>query len=323
MERATPGALPERERFASAESELHRARRARLTAWPRALRLQQWLKNLLVFVPMLTAFSFGEHALVAIFAAFAAFCLTASATYVVNDVWDLESDRAHPRKRFRPLASGEISLAEGLGVAAFMLATGFSLAAILSPGFVLVLGAYLLITSLYSWILKRLVMLDVVALSLLYTLRIVAGAEAIGVSVSSWLLAFSVFIFFSLSLVKRCSELVSWGASAQAGLPGRGYRAADLVVLWPLGVGASVCAVVVFGLFISATDTQMRYGTPALLWLAAVGLLYWLSRLWIVSARGQMHDDPLVFALRDVSSRITIATLVGITLVARFAAVHL
>ncbi len=298
--------------------------RAGLMVWFRALRVQQWLKNLLVFVPMLTAFSFGDPSmLIAMAVAFTSFCLVASATYIVNDLWDLDSDRVHPRKKYRPFASARISVLRGLAVAACMLAAAFGLAAALPPAFLLTLFSYLVITSLYTWLLKKLVLLDVLALSFLYTLRIVAGAVAIGVVVSQWLLAFSVFIFFSLSLVKRCSELVSAGAVGQAGSPGRDYRAGDLAVLWPLGVGASLCALVIFGLFISAEETQLRYGTPELLWIAAIGLLYWLSRLWIVSSRGEMHDDPLVFAVRDLNSRITIAVMIGITLAARFVVVDL
>ena len=298
--------------------------RAGIKVWLRALRVQQWLKNLLVFVPMLTAFSFGDPSMIlAMAVAFTSFCMTASATYIVNDVWDIDNDRVHPRKKYRPFASARIPALRGLGVAACMLAVAFGLAAVLPPAFLIVLFSYLVITSLYTWLLKRMVLLDVVALSLLYTLRIVAGAVAIGVVVSHWLLAFSVFIFFSLSLVKRCSELVSAGAIGQNGSPGRSYRTGDLAVLWPLGVGASLCALVIFGLFISAEETQFRYGTPELLWIAAVVLLYWLSRLWIVSSRGEMHDDPLVFAVRDLNSRITIAAMIGITLIARFVVMDL
>jgi 4-hydroxybenzoate polyprenyltransferase len=155
-------------------------------------------------------------------------------------------------------------------------------------------------------------------LATLYTLRILAGSVAIGVATSSWLLAFSVFMFFSLALVKRCSELVSLVELSRHKTSGRDYNVTDLLVLWPLGVGAGLCSVVVFGLFISTPDTQARYASPQLMWLVGLGLMYWLGRLWIKTARGQMHDDPLVFALRDFGSRVTVVAMVVATLAAHF-----
>jgi len=152
----------------------------------------------------------------------------------------------------------------------------------------------------------------------LESLRIIAGSIAMDIPASSWLLAFSVFIFFSLALVKRCSELVTLQQRGQQVTHGRDYRTSDLVVLWPLGVGAALSAIVVFGLFISAPETQARYATPQGLWLVAIGLIYWLARLWIKTARGEMHDDPLVFAIRDFGSRLTILAMIAITLAAHF-----
>jgi 4-hydroxybenzoate polyprenyltransferase/phosphoserine phosphatase len=293
------------------------ADRAGLRTWLRAIRVHQWLKNLLLFVPLLTAFSFLDAAkLVAAIGAFFAFGLTASASYIGNDLWDLESDRRHPRKRGRPFASGRISIVRGIAAAAVLLSAGVLLAAGLSLGFLVVLLLYLVTTTVYSWKLKKYVLLDVLTLSILYTLRIVAGSVAVGVATSSWLFAFSVFIFFSLALLKRCSELVALGSAGHQVTIGRDYRVTDLVVLWPLGVGAALCAVVVFGFFISAPETQSRYATPQLLWLVAAGLIYWLARLWIKTARGEMDDDPIVFAVRDFGSRVTVAAMIGVTLFA-------
>jgi 4-hydroxybenzoate polyprenyltransferase len=201
------------------------------------------------------------------------------------------------------------------------LATALVLAALVSQGFLLVLLLYLLLTSSYSWVLKEYILVDVLMLSLLYTLRIQAGAVAAGIVASSWLLAFSVFVFLSLALIKRCSELVSLRQDGRAAPRGRDYRVDDLVVLWPLGVGAALCAVVVLGLFISAPETQARYRTPDLLWLAAFGMIYWLGRLWIKTSRGEMHDDPVVYAVRDGGSRLAIAVIVALALAARFLAV--
>jgi H+/Cl- antiporter ClcA len=149
-------------------------------------------------------------------------------------------------------------------------------------------------------------------------LRIVAGSVAVGVATSSWLFAFSVFTFLSLALLKRCAELVALGSAGHRVTIGRDYRVTDLVVLWPLGVGAALCAVVVFGFFISAPETQTRYATPQLLWLVAAGLIYWLARLWIKTARGEMDDDPIVFAVRDFGSRVTVAAMIGVTVFAHF-----
>lgn len=287
--------------------------------WLRALRIHQWLKNLLLFVPLLTAFSFLDGSkLTTMIVAFFAFSLAASATYVVNDLWDLENDRSHPRKRNRPFANASITIPTGTTVAAGAMMVALMLAAFISNGFLLMLVLYITLTSAYSWVLKEYVLIDVLMLSLLYTLRILAGAVAISIPTSSWLLAFSVFIFFSLALVKRCSELVSLRQIGGEAARGRDYRVTDLIVLWPLGIGAALCAVVVFGLFISAAETQARYVSAQLLWFVAIGLIYWLARLWIKTARGEMHDDPLVFALKDSGSRMTILAMLLATLVAHF-----
>ncbi|AMK78594.1 MULTISPECIES: UbiA family prenyltransferase [Methylomonas] len=290
-----------------------------IRVWLRALRVHQWFKNLLLFVPLLTAFSFQEvDKLLAITLAFFAFSLTASATYIGNDLWDLESDRSHPRKRYRPFASAQIPIIKGFTLAAGLLVLGLMLAAYVSLNFFWILLLYLFVTLIYTWTLKTYVLIDVIVLSLLYTLRIIAGSVAVEVPTSSWLLAFSVFIFFSLALVKRCSELVSLQQSGKEATRGRDYRTSDLVVLWPLGVGSALSAVVVFGLFISATETQVRYANSQGLWLVAIGLIYWLARLWIKTSRGEMHDDPLVFAIRDFGSRITIIAMIMATLAAHF-----
>jgi 4-hydroxybenzoate polyprenyltransferase len=194
--------------------------------------------------------------------AFLAFSLAASSTYLLNDLWDLESDRTHPRKCRRPFASAQIPISWGIAVAAGVLAAAMILATTVSYRFVLMLLLYLMLTSLYSWVLKEYVLLDVLMLSLLYTLRIFTGSVVAGIMISSWLLAFSVFIFFSLALVKRCAELVSFGLLGSEATRGRDYRVSDLVVLWPLGVCSGLCAVVVFGLFIYTEETQARYASP-------------------------------------------------------------
>lgn len=293
----------------------------KLRLWMRALRVHQWLKNLLLFVPLLTAFSFLEPGKIwPLLLAFLSFSLAASATYVVNDLWDLESDRHHPRKRLRPFASAELPILHGLAMAAVAMLAALGLAALVSTNFLLILLLYVAMTSCYSWALKKIALVDVLMLSLLYTLRIQAGAVTLQVPTSSWLLAFSVFIFLSLALVKRCSELVQLAQDGGTSTQGRDYRVGDLTVLWPLGVGAALSAVVVLGLFISAPETQARYLSPNLLWLAAFGLIFWQAHMWIKTTRGEMHDDPVVFAIKDRGSRLTVLAIVGVVLAARFLA---
>lgn len=290
-----------------------------LSRWVKAFRLHQWLKNLLLFVPILTAFTaLNPEMLLKMALAFLSFSLAASASYIGNDLWDLESDRAHPRKRFRPFASASIRPLSGLLVATGTLATAVALAHLVSDRFLLILFVYLIITSAYSWLLKGYVIVDVLTLSALYTLRILAGSLAFDILISSWLLAFSVFAFFSLALIKRCSELVSLKLRGMDAASGRDYRVTDLVVLWPLGVGAALSAVVIFGLFISSPDTQSRYTSPQLLWLAAIGLVYWLARLWIKTSRGDMHDDPIIYAIKDSGGRIALAGIIVAIVAARF-----
>lgn len=292
---------------------------AGINTWIKAFRVHQWLKNLLLFVPLLTAFSFQDiDKLQAAFLAFFALSLTASATYMCNDLWDLESDRSHPRKRFRPFASAQIPILKGIMASVAFFFLGFMLAFTVSYAFVSMLLLYLITTTIYTWVLKSYVLIDVMILSMLFTLRIIAGSVAVDIPTSSWLLAFSVFIFFSLALVKRCSELITLKQNDRQSTHGRDYRIDDLVVLWPLGVSSALSSVVVFGLFISSPETQERYATPQGLWLVAFAMIYWLSRLWIKTARGEMHDDPLVFALRDFGSRITILAMILITITVHF-----
>lgn len=285
--------------------------------WLRAMRVHQWVKNLLLFVPIFTAFTFDDASIWGeALLAFVAFSLTASATYILNDLWDLDSDRAHPRKQLRPFASGHLSAIQGIGTAGALLVVGVLIAAAVSGTFLLLLLGYLVLTTAYSLTLKTYVLIDVLVLAMLYTYRVIAGSVATGVEVTPWLFAFSVFTFFSLALVKRCAELVLLKQKEQRQAHGRDYRTDDLVVLWPLGIGASLCAVLVFGLYVGAPLTLARYNQPDWLWLVAVCLMYWFSRLWIKTVRGEMHDDPIVFALRDRGSRWTIGMILLIVVAA-------
>ena len=285
--------------------------------WLKAIRLHQWLKNSLIFVPLLTSFSFTQtEKLGQTLLAFLAFSLLASATYLANDIWDLESDRSHPRKSKRPFAAGTIPLQHALPTGLMLLVAGLIIGAYVSKDFVFVLLGYLVATLAYSFSLKRYVLADVVMLASLYTVRVIAGAIAIQVALSPWLLAFCVFTFFSLALVKRCSELVSFQRVGRLSASGRDYQVSDLVVLWPMGVSAGVCSVVVFGLFVATVTATGRYTHAPLLWFVGIGQLYWLGRLWIKTARGEMHDDPIVFTLIDFGTRTVLLLMVAATIAA-------
>ncbi len=299
--------------------ELYQPRsRVRISELLRAFRVHQWVKNVLLFVPALTAFSFLDPGrLAAVLLGFLSFSLVASATYLVNDLLDLASDRQHPRKRNRPMASGRLSIPNALVLMALLGVGGALLALQVSFSFLLVLAGYVVTTLAYSLHLKQYVLLDVIGLAVLYTIRIGAGAVALNVALSPWLMAFSMFLFLSLALVKRCAELVSLRGEGKDATVGRDYREGDLVVLWPLGVGAALVASLVFGLFIVDPSTQDRFAHPAWLWGVASLLVYWLGRLWIKTARGTMHDDPVVYAFADRGSRTTILAIVFVFIVAR------
>lgn len=281
-----------------------------LSAWLRAIRPYQWLKNLLMFVPLLTAFKLGDpHAVSLSVFGFAAFCLAASGGYLVNDILDLQVDRRHPRKRLRPLASGDISIGAGLIAACFLVIGSLALASYVSADLTLWMLVYLACTFSYSLRLKRTALFDIAMLAMLYTCRILAGGAAIGVKVSFWLLAFSAFIFFSLALVKRCGELVALRDRQEDTAGGRAYMVQDLAVLQPLGIATTVCSVLVFALFVSSPETVSRYPSPGLLWLSIVALMLWLARIWLVANRGGMHDDPLIFAISNRMSLVLLSLM--------------
>lgn len=288
-----------------------------LITWIKALRIYQWLKNLLVLVPLLTAHRFFDIAsIIDAGTAFLAFGLCASGVYLLNDLLDLTPDRMHPRKRRRPFAAGTLPLLHGLLVAPLITLAGFALALACSPVFAGVLLCYYVMTLSYSLKLKRIVMIDVVLLAALYTVRIIGGAVAINSELSFWLLAFSMFVFLSLAMLKRYTELASALASGKEMAIGRGYSVADLPLVQSLGAAAGYIGVLVFALYINSPESLELYGNPKLLWLLCPILLYWISRMWIVSHRGNMHDDPIVFAATDRGSQIVIGLCVLIVLIA-------
>jgi 4-hydroxybenzoate polyprenyltransferase len=273
-----------------------------LAAALRALRPHQWSKNLLVFVPLVAAHRVMEVAAVATsVAAFVSFCLLASAAYLLNDLLDLPADRAHPRKRLRPLASGALPIPVGAILLALCVAGGAIVACALPPAFQSTMAAYFLLTVAYSMSLKRVAILDLVSLALLYTTRIVAGGFALATPVSFWLLAFAMFLFFSLALVKRYAELVLLENGSDP-VPGRGYAGHDLEVILAIGSASAMVSALVLALYINGESAKNLYARPEMLWMLCPILLYWISRVWLLAARGKMHDDPIVFALRDRAS---------------------
>lgn len=266
----------------------------------RALRPHQWAKNVLVLVPLLTAHRAGDPAaLAAGLLALVAFCLCASSLYVLNDLLDLEADRAHVRKSKRPFAAGELSLATGLALVPALMAAAAILCVFLPQRFQFALAAYYALTAAYSLKLKRILVIDAVALAGLYTLRIIGGAGAVGVALSFWLLLFSVFLFLSLALVKRYAELDALRRQQRLHAAGRGYRVEDLAVLENFGTAAGYLSVLILALYINSPEIAALYHHPKAIWVLCVLLLYWISRVWMTAHRGGMHDDPVVYALRD------------------------
>ncbi|AOJ02734.1 hypothetical protein WS70_13605 [Burkholderia mayonis] len=280
-----------------------------LKTFSKALRLHQWLKNLLIFLPLLAGHQLSSPGLiVTAVLAFVAFGLCASSVYLLNDLLDLEDDRHHPVKRKRPLASGALPLTVGLALFPVLLVGAFAIALPSLPWrFGAVLIGYYALTLAYSIFLKRQVMVDVVVLAMLYTTRIIAGSTAIGSHLTFWLLAFSMFIFLSLALVKRYAELHSMKARGLMKTRGRGYVASDLSLISSLGTVSGYLAVLVLALYIQDARTTILYRHPQVIWLACPLLLYWISRTWIIAHRGLMHDDPIVFAVRDRVSLATVA----------------
>jgi len=296
-------------------------------SWLRAIRLHQWAKNTLLFVPLLLAHAWSLPTVAGGVVAFFSFGLCASATYIINDLLDLEADRRHPRKRRRPFAAGDLSAIAGMTAVVVMLAAAFALA-LLVPRVILALPGrhglllpykflewlllYTATTLTYSLYLKRTLLLDVFVLAGLYTVRILAGSAATTVPISEWLGAFSVFFFLSLAFVKRFSELE--GLRERGGLApaGRGYHIGDLEQLRAFGTGSMFAAVLVTTLYISNPETSLLYNHALRLWLVVPVLLLWLSQVWMLASRGEMHDDPVVWAITSKRSLLLGAVIAAI-----------
>lgn len=272
----------------------------------KALRIHQWAKNALIFVPLaaghkLTDLTVLTHGLLA----FVAFSLCASSVYLLNDMLDLESDRQHHSKCKRPFAAGHLSLLFGLLAAPSLLLLAVLICLLLPIQFAGVLAIYYGVTLVYSFFLKRLVMIDVLTLAGLYTVRLVAGAAATDIALSFWLLMFAIFIFLSLAIVKRYAELYAMRQQGKLTASGRGYQVADISLLQSLGTASGYLSILVLALYLNSPEISIMYRHPQLVWLLVPVMLYWISRIWMETHRGNMNDDPLVYALKD---RVSLAT---------------
>jgi 4-hydroxybenzoate polyprenyltransferase/phosphoserine phosphatase len=285
-----------------------------LRAFFRTLRVHQWAKNALVFIPVLTSHKVRDlHVLAAAFVAFAAFSVVASAVYIINDVLDVDSDRRHKRKRNRPIASGALPIGRAVLAVPILLAIGAGLSMLVPLEFGVILVAYFVATLAYSLGLKRRPVVDVLILAGLYTFRILGGGAATGIVVSEWLTAFSMFFFLSLALLKRLSELVDSGGAPA----GRGYLSVDWDTVLAMGTSSGYLSVLVLALYVSSHEVRALYSHPHALWLLCPIILFWISRIWVKARRGLVHDDPVVFALKD---RVTYVVGAAMVVVMAFAA---
>ena len=296
-------------------TQVFRSEQAGIAVWLKAIRIHQWLKNLLLFVPLLAAHQIGNmQSLGLLIIAFISFSLCASSVYITNDLLDLESDRRHPRKRFRPFASASLSVLHGVIAAPLLVAASFLLGTAVGVDFLLVLLIYLFLTAAYSFSLKRLVLVDCLTLATLYTMRIIAGAAAVSVSLSFWLLAFSIFIFLSLALVKRYAELLVQSREGKNSAHGRGYFVTDAPLLQTLGVSSGYISTLVIALYLRSENVISMYAQPLAIWLLIPILLFWVSWVWFKSSRGEMHDDPIVFAAKDKAS-LSVAAITALVFI--------
>jgi 4-hydroxybenzoate polyprenyltransferase len=272
-----------------------------LGAWLKALRVHQWAKNLVMFIPAaLAAPLLSGPTTAQLLLGFLVFNFIASATYVANDILDLEADRRHHSKRFRPLAAGTIPLLGGLLAVMLLVVVAALLVTLLPSTFMLVAVIYLGTNAAYSFAIKRVALVDTLCLAFLFALRVLAGSMLLAQPAPQWLLLFSMFFFFSLAMVKRYTELLAAANSGSANIEGRGYRTADLPLVLSAGISSAIASMVVFLIYLGGPDVNKRvFVTPEWLWLSATAVAYWLLRIWLLAVRDEMHEDPVLFALRD------------------------
>jgi 4-hydroxybenzoate polyprenyltransferase len=282
----------------------------------KAIRMHQWSKNVLLFVPLLLSHKVTRSSIGAAIAAFFCFSFMASVTYLINDMLDIDNDRRHSSKRLRPFASGDLAVGRGLALVVAMAAASIAIIPLLPPSFQLWLAAYILSTMAYSFYLKQVAIVDVILLSSLYTLRLLAGGAATGTEISPWLAGFSTFLFLSLAMVKRFNELENLRERGATRTHGRGYLVSDLEQIRSFGTSAATAAVVVFMLYIARPDVTPLYRHAMRLWFIVPLLIYWIYRVWLIASRGELDDDPVVFAMRDKVSLAVGALVVAVAFLA-------
>jgi len=279
----------------------------------KVLRMHQWVKNSLLFVPLIMAQQFNNlDAVLNVIIAFISFSLLASATYIINDLIDIPNDREHIRKKNRPLASGDLTIPVAILMVVVLLVTSIVLAININSTFIYGLIFYFILTLFYSFILKSYILIDTLSLAMLYTTRIFVGALVINIMPTIWLIAFSMFIFLSLALVKRCSELLLLDTEKKTRTPGRDYTIQDVYILASMGVASGFVSILVVVLYLNEIQRTNQYTHPELLWSVCPLLLYWIGRMWIKTFRGEMHDDPIVFSIKDKGSLTCIVSVFGI-----------
>lgn len=291
----------------------------RLKTIARAIRVQQWVKNVLVFTVLLSSHRLLDTSLwLPALLAFFALSFCASSIYLINDLLDLESDRKHPKKRKRPFASGALPVAAGVAIIPFFLAGALVLSFWLPPQARLILAVYPLISVTYSFYLKRKPLVDVFTLSVLYTIRVLLGAAATGVLCSQWLMGFSSFLFLSLAFSKRASELIGLQQRHATAVSGRAYFVWDLAAVQSSGIASCFTAGIVLTLYIQSKEVHQLYKEPQWLWVVVIGIIFWLLRVWLVASRGQLDEDPVLFAVRDPLSYLLFALFAVAVVLARF-----
>lgn len=282
------------------------------------MRPHQWMKNLLVFVPLVTSHQWGEQAVfMRTLVTFVSFCLGASAVYAINDCVDVEADRMHPEKQNRPIAAGTVGMTTGILLALFLLLVSFCMASFVGIQIVICIGIYVLITTAYSFALKKRMIVDVITLTCLFMIRIVTGGVAADAPLSQWLFAFGSFTFLSLALAKRYTELVRTQFHSPE-IARRGYRLGDVHFVAAAGLASAFSATLVLSLYLSSDTVAAAYKTPELLWVWLPLILYWFLRLWLITSRGELTHDPVAFAARDwVTHLIAGVTLTTLVIAAR------
>jgi len=271
----------------------------------RALRPHQWLKNLLVALPVVAAHDYSPTMLLTVVVAFVSFSLCASSVYLINDMLDLPHDRAHAEKRHRPFAAGIVPIRHGVGLFTLTASLALATALLLPWPFLLAISGYFTLSMAYATFLKRKLMIDVVALAALYGIRVLAGGAATGIILSDWLVGFCFFMFLSLALVKRATEIIALPEAEAGALKGRGYRSGDLPIIQALTAASGLVAVLVLALYINSPEVKLLYSRPELLWGMCLILVYWLGRVFFLTGRGEMQQDPVIFAVTDRNSLLS------------------